>query len=54
MFFLVRLFQKYTVSLDTEHHPPGFKYKTRSAITLAPEGGVWLKFHPRAQGRAEE
>ena len=53
---LARFFRKFTVTPDLRHHPPGSKLYARTGITLVPEGGVWVKLHPReaAAKRPEE
>lgn len=46
-FALVRIFQRYTFSLDPTHHP-GPTLDVRTAITLSPANGVWLRVAKRA------
>ena len=54
VFFLVRLFQKFTISLDTKHCPAGFKNAVLYAFTLAPEGRICFRFHPRVHTGIEK
>lgn len=53
---LTMLFQRYTVTVDEAHHPPGKVMRQRTGITFQPDiGGLWVKLHPRSDvSRSEE
>ena len=46
VFALVRLFQKCTFRLSSEHHKGG-PVLTKDSITLPPEAGIWVHVQPR-------
>ena len=47
MICLSLILQKFTVSLDESMHPKGSELCCQSALTLVPDGGIWLKFEER-------
>ena len=47
MICLSLILQNFTVSLDESMHPKGSELCCQSALTLVPDGGIWLKFEER-------
>lgn len=47
MICLSLILQKFIVSLDQSMHPKGSELRCLSALTLVPDGGIWLKFEER-------